>query len=87
MLIDLNSQLAGRYNDQCAGSPVMCIQQVIDYRQQKRRRFSCPCLRTAQQVTTLHDRGDRFNLNWSGLFKSNMGNGFQQLIVKAEFFK
>src|SRR5205807_405622 len=61
--LDLGRELAGRREDEGAGSPRRLLQQSLQDRQEERGRLPGPGLRGADDVATGEDRGDRLFLN------------------------
>ena len=64
--LDLGRELAGRREDEGAGSPRRLLQQSLQDRQEERGRLPGPGLRGADDVATGEDRGDRLFLDRGG---------------------
>src|SRR5207247_6774959 len=64
--LDLGRELAGRREDEGAGSPRRLLQQSLQDRQQERGRLAGPGLRGTDDVATGEDRGDRLFLDRGG---------------------
>ena len=85
LLVDLDGQLTGGSEDEGARAGSRVFQQALKQREPEGGRLPGSCLGKPKYVAALYDRGDGFNLDWTGFVVSGFTECFIESWIEVKY--